>query len=101
MLKQYRKKEIINNILDNLKQNFGIDDISKADYNQIYHACAKYIQSELYEIMLKTEKAQKLEQEIIRQKSFAFILKVQRILNFCSHLDGESFGELQIERIMT
>ena len=64
MLKQYRKKEIINNILDNLKQNFGIDDISKADYNQIYYACAKYIQSELYEIMLKTEKTHKLERKV-------------------------------------
>ncbi len=64
MAKQYRKKEIISNILKNLKQDFEIEDISQASYTQIYHACAKYIQSELYELMVQTEKAQRLERKV-------------------------------------
>ncbi len=64
MAKQYRKREIINHILQNLKQDFNLDDISKASYTQIYKACAKYIQSELYEASIKTEKMQRLERKV-------------------------------------
>ena len=64
MAKQYRKREIINHILKNLQEDFGLNDISKANYTQIYKACAKYVQSELYELMVQTEKKQKLERKV-------------------------------------
>lgn len=63
MVKQYRKNEIKKEIIRKLNQHFG-KQLADASEEQIYYACAWYVQNQLQDFMLKTEREQKTKRKV-------------------------------------
>ena len=63
MAKQYRKNEIKKEIVKKLDQHFG-KQLANASEEQIYYACAWYVQNELYDFMLQTDREQKAKRKV-------------------------------------
>lgn len=63
MLRQYRKREIKKEISKRLGQHFGIE-LDKANKEQIYHVCASYVQTQLGELMIESDKKHNKERKV-------------------------------------